>query len=183
MEKKLISVKTVVAIGIGAALMFVLMRFVAIPTGVPNTNLNLGIAVLAVFSAIFGPIAGFLIGFIGHTLTDLTWGGVWWSWVISSALFGLAIGACWKFFRIEEGGFGVKQAIIFNGIQIAVNILVWGFVARTLDLLIYQEPFGKVTLQGFVASGLNIAVVLILGTLLIIGYSKTRTKAGSLKAE
>ncbi|MDR0312887.1 MAG: ECF transporter S component, partial [Treponema sp.] len=30
-----ISVKTVVAIGIGAALMFVLMRFVAIPSGVP----------------------------------------------------------------------------------------------------------------------------------------------------
>jgi len=31
MDKKLISVKTVVAIGIGAALMFVLMRFVAVP--------------------------------------------------------------------------------------------------------------------------------------------------------
>ena len=62
MEKKLISVKTVVAIGIGSALMFVLMRFVAIPSGVPNTNLNLGIAVLSVFAAIFGPLAGLLIG-------------------------------------------------------------------------------------------------------------------------
>jgi len=114
MNKNLISVKTVVAIGIGAALLFVLMRFVAVPSGVPNTNLNLGIAILAVFAAIFGPIAGFLIGFIGHTLVDLTWGGVWWSWVISSGLFGLGIGACWKFFKIEEGDFGVKKIITFN---------------------------------------------------------------------
>ena len=32
------SIKTVVAIGIGAALFFVLGRFVAIPSPIPNTN-------------------------------------------------------------------------------------------------------------------------------------------------
>jgi energy-coupling factor transport system substrate-specific component len=36
MEKKLLSVRSIVAIGIGAAIMFVLMRFVAIPSGVPK---------------------------------------------------------------------------------------------------------------------------------------------------
>ena len=184
MVKNFISVKTVVAIGIGAALMFVLMRFVALPTGIPNVNINLGIAVLAVFAAIFGPIAGLLIGFIGHTLVDLTWGwGVWWTWVIADALYGFAIGLFWKFFKIEEGGFGVRQAVIFNGVQICANLLAWVAIAPTLDILIYQEPSDKVYLQGLVAGGLNIAVVLVLGTLLIIGYSKTRTKAGSLKAE
>jgi len=183
MSKQIISVKTVVAIGIGAALVFVLMRFVAVPSGVPNTNLNLGIAVLAVFAAIFGPVAGFLIGFIGHALTDLTWGGIWWSWVISSALFGLGIGFFWKLFKIEEGGFGVKQCVIFNIVQIIINAVVWAGIAPTLDILIYQEPADKVYLQGLVAGSLNAAVVLILGTLLILGYTKTRTKAGSLKAE
>jgi len=184
MDKKFISVKTVVAIGIGAALMFVLMRFAAIPSGVPNTNLNLGIAILTVFAAIFGPIAGLLIGFIGHTLVDLTFGfGVWWSWVIADALYGLAIGLFWKFYRIEEGGFGIKQAIIFNGVQILSNVAAWALIAPTLDILIYQEPSDKVYLQGLVAASLNAAVVLILGTLLVIGYTKTRTKAGSLKAE
>ncbi|MDR2102229.1 MAG: ECF transporter S component, partial [Treponema sp.] len=58
MGNKALPVRTVVAIGIGAALFFVLMRFVAIPSGVPNTNLNLGIAVLTIFAAIFGPLAG-----------------------------------------------------------------------------------------------------------------------------
>ena len=41
------SSKTFVAIGIGAALFFVLGRFVAIPSPVPNTNISLQYAVLA----------------------------------------------------------------------------------------------------------------------------------------
>jgi len=184
MDKKIISVKTVVAIGIGSALMFVLMRFVAVPSGIPNTNLNLGIAVLSIFAAIFGPIAGFLIGFIGHFLTDLTFGwGVWWTWVIADALYGLAIGFFWKLYKIEEGEFDIMQVLIFNGVQIAANLLAWVAIAPTLDILIYKEPSDKVYLQGFIAGALNIGVVLILGTILAFGYSRTRTKAGSLKAE
>jgi energy-coupling factor transport system substrate-specific component len=184
MIKNLISVKTVVAIGIGAALMFVLMRFVAIPTGVPNTNFNFGIPILTIFAAVFGPLAGFLIGFIGHTLVDLTAGwGVWWSWILASAFYGCTVGAFWKFYKIEEGQFGIKEAVIFNGVQIGANILAYIFIARTLDLFIYREPFAKVTLQGFTAAGVNAATVLILGTLLAIGYARTRTQAGSLKAE
>ena len=184
MEKKIISVKTVVAIGIGSALMFVLMRFVALPSGVPNTNLNLGIAILSIFAAIFGPIAGLLIGFIGHTLVDLTWGwGVWWTWVIADAMYGLLIGVFWKFYRLEEGEFGIKQAVIFNGVQVAANIVAWVAIAPSLDILIYQEPSDKVYLQGLVAASLNVLVVLILGTLLAFAYTKTRTKSGSLKEE
>jgi energy-coupling factor transport system substrate-specific component len=168
-------VKTAVAVVIGAALMFVLMRFVAIPSGVSGTNINLGIAVLAAFAAAFGPIAGFLIGLIGHALTDFSWGeGIWWSWVISSAVFGGAIGFFWKSFKIDEGGFGLKQCLTFNGIQIAANVLVWVFLARTLDMIIYDESFDKVSLQSFAAAGFNSAVVLVLGSLLAFGYSRFR---------
>ena len=45
------SIKTVVAVGIGAALFFVLGRFVAIPSPVPNTNISLQYAVLALLAA------------------------------------------------------------------------------------------------------------------------------------
>jgi energy-coupling factor transport system substrate-specific component len=184
MAKSLISVKTVVAIGIGSAIFFVLMRFVAVPSGIaPNTNLNIGIAILSVFAAIFGPLAGLLIGFIGHTLVDLTWGAPWWSWIIADAVYGLLIGLFWKFYKIEEGGFTVKNCITFNIIQILANAAAWIALAPTLDILIYQEPANKVYLQGLVAAGLNAAVVLILGSILAFGYSKTRVKAGSLKAE
>ena len=69
------SIKTVVAVGIGAALFFVLGRFVAIPSPVPNTNISLQYAVLALLAAMYGPVAGGLIGFIGHTLIDVAGSG------------------------------------------------------------------------------------------------------------
>ena len=69
------NIKTFVAIGIGAALFFVLGRFVAIPSPVPNTNISLQYAVLGLLAAMYGPVAGGLIGFIGHALIDLSWGG------------------------------------------------------------------------------------------------------------
>jgi len=168
---------------IGAGLMFVLNRFISIPTGVSGTNIQLGIPILAFFAAVFGPVAGFLIGFIGHALVDLTWGGVWWSWVIASAIFGLIVGAFRNLFKIEEGKFGVTQALLFNGVQAIANIVAYVFITRILDLLMYDEPFDKITLQGFAAAGINIAAVLILGTVLAAGYSQTLTKTGHQKNE
>jgi len=179
MEKKLISVRTVVAIGIGAALVFVLMRFAAITTGIPNTYINFGIAVLSAFAAIFGPVAGFLIGFIGHTLADFTRGEVSWSWVIASAVYGLVVGLPWKLYKVEEGGFGLKQTLIFNAAQIVANLLCYVAVAPTLDIIIYKESVNIASLQSLGAAAVNIAVVLILGTLLLLVYSKSRHGSGS----
>jgi class 3 adenylate cyclase/uncharacterized membrane protein len=178
--------KYTVSIIIGAGLMFVLNRYIAIPSGVPDTSVQLGIPILAVFAAVMGPLAGLLIGFIGHALVDISWGGiggVWWSWVIASAFFGLFIGFFRNLYKIGEGRFGVKQAFIFNGVQAVANIASYVFIARILDLYMYNEPFGKLTLQGFVAAGINIAAVLILGTILAAGYSKTLTKTGRQKSE
>lgn len=66
--KKNNSIKTVVAIGIGAALFFVLGRFVAIPSPVPNTNISLQYAVLALLAAMYGPVAGFHRSYTGGSV-------------------------------------------------------------------------------------------------------------------
>ena len=97
---KKMSIKTVVAVGIGAALFFVLARFVSIPSGIPNTSICLQYAVLALFAILYGPVAGGLIGFIGHTLGDLSWGGSpWWSWVLASARSRPFATLTWTFIR------------------------------------------------------------------------------------
>ena len=97
-------VTTIVAIGIGAALFFVLGRFVAIPSPVPNTNISTQYGLLAFMAVLFGPVAGALIGFIGHALIDFSYGwGVWWSWVIASGVFGLLVGFASKKIRLSEG--------------------------------------------------------------------------------
>lgn len=177
------SVKTVVAIGIGAALFVVLARFGSIPTGIPNTNLQTNYAILALFALLYGPWAGLLIGLIGHTVADLISFGPWFSWIIASGVFGLLAGLLSRGIRIHDGEFGGKEILRFNIAQIIANAVAWFVVAPVLDILIYAEPANKVFTQGLAAGAMNMVTVAILGTLIAIAYSKTRTKRGSLTRE
>lgn len=178
---KKLSVKTVVAIGIGAALFFVLGK-ISIPTPVPNTYISLQYAVQAVFATLFGPVAGLLIGLIGHTLIDATSYGPWWSWIIASGCVGLIIGLVnWKL-ELEDG-LDSKKLIRFNVAQIIAHLIGWAVIAPCLDILIYAEPLDKLFAQGLLASIANIITTGVVGTLLLVAYSKTLVKKGSLNKE
>jgi len=182
--KKSLSIKTIVAIGIGAAIFVILGRFASIPSGVPNTDIKSAYALLALMAIIFGPIAGALIGLIGHALQDLVmYGSIWWSWVVVSMLVGFLFGLASKRINIESGVFGKKQIISFNIYQAIVQAIGWFVIAPTLDIWIYAEPANKVYTQSFAGGTANIVTVGIIGTLLLIIYSKTRVKSGSLEKE
>lgn len=178
---KKFSVKTVVAIGIGAALFFVLGK-IAIPSPVPNTNISLQYSILAMFATLFGPIAGALIGFIGHTLIDATSYGPWWSWIIASACVGVVIGLATSKMDLSDG-FDGKKILLFNVAQIVAHLLAWAVIAPILDILIYSEPVEKLFAQGLMASAANIVTTGVIGTLLLFAYSKTLVKKGSLNKE
>lgn len=184
MNRRPLSIKTIVAIGIGAAVFLILGRFASLPTGIPNTEFQTAYAFLALMAVIYGPFAGMMIGFIGHMLKDLTaYGSLWISWIIASAVVGLIIGITKRRLNIEEGNMPKKKIIYFNAYQIFANIIAWTVVAPTLDILIYAEPVNKVYIQGFVASISNSLTVGILGTFLLIAYSHTKIQKGTLVEE
>ncbi len=181
---KKFSVKTIVAIGIGAALFFVLGRFVAIPSPVPNVTITVQYGLLAFLSVVYGPVAGALVGLIGHALIDFSYGwGVWWSWVIASGVFGLLVGIGTKAIKLEEGEIGKKGLIKFNIIQVVSHIICWGAVAPVLDILMYNEPLDKLFAQGLMSGIGNSVTTAIVGSLLCVAYAATKTKAGSLSKE
>ena len=180
---KKFSVKTIVAIGIGAALFFVLGYFVKIPSPVPNTSISVQYGLLAFISVVFGPIAGALVGFIGHALIDFASYGPWWSWITASAVFGLLMGFGCKKLNLEEGKIGKKEIVTFNVAQLAAHAVCWGGGAPALDIWWYSEPVEKLFAQGLVAGIANAVTTAIVGTLLCVAYSSTKTKAGSLTKE
>ena len=149
-------VRTIVAIGIGAALFFVLGRFVAIPSPVPNTNISLQYGLLAFMAAIYGPIAGCLIGLIGLVA---------------------------KRVNLADGEFGKKDILRFNLFQLVSHVIAWGLIAPVLDIVIYAEPANKVFVQGLVGGIANIVTTAIVGTLLCVAYAAAKPKKGSLKEE
>ena len=181
--KKLFEVntKTIVASALGAAIFTLLFMYVKIPSPIPNTSIQTAYGVSAFFAYLFGPIAGGLISFIGHALNDsIQYGSVWWSWVIASALSGFGFGFAYRQSRIEEGIFDKKDIIRFNVIQVIVNAIAWLLVAPTLDVLIYSESANLVYTQGVLAALSNAISTGVIGTLLLVAYSKTKTKEGSL---
>ena len=178
------SIKTVVAVSIGAALFFVLGRFAVIPTAIPNTYINIQYAVLGLFAVLFGPAAGALIGLIGHALIDISmYGSAWWSWVIASAAVGAFAGFAGKKIALAEGSFGKKEIILFAVANIVANVLAWVVVAPVLDILIYSEPVNKVFVQGLFAAASNSVTAVIVGVLLGVAYSKTIAGKGTLDRE
>lgn len=186
MEKKLFSfnTKTLVATALGAAIFMVLAMFVKIPTGIPNTEIQTTYGVCAFFAALFGPITGALMAFIGHALGDaVSYGSVWWSWVIASGFTGFIYGLAYKKLNVEEGVFAGKDILTFNVYQVIANIVAWVAIAPTLDIVIYGEPANLVYTQGVVAALCNIVSAGVIGTILLLIYSKTRSQKGSLSKE
>ena len=181
--KKFFHVKTLVATAIGTALFFVLGHFVSIPTGIPDTYISIQYGLLAFIAAVFGPVAGFLSGFIGHILSDLAWGSVWISWELASGIFGLVVGLVANRINLNDGTFTWKEALIFNIAQVIGHLICWVVVAPVLDIVIYAEPSNKVFIQGLTAAGANIVTTAVVGTLLCLAYAKARPQKGSLKEE
>lgn len=184
MNRGILSIKTIVAIGIGSAVFMILGRFASIPTGIPNTEIQTAYAFLALMAIIYGPVTGLSIGLIGHTLKDLTaYGSPWFSWIIASGIVGLIIGLAWKKIKITDGDFSKSKIVIFNLTQIIANVAAWFIVAPSLDIIIYAEPANKVYIQGAIAGISNMVTIGVLGSILLHLYSKTRVKKGSLIAE
>jgi energy-coupling factor transport system substrate-specific component len=176
-----VTTRTIVATGLGAAIFTLLFMYVKVPSPVPETSFQTAYGLSAFFAALFGPIAGALIAFIGHALSDaIQYGSPWWSWVIASGVSGFVFGFAYKRTKVEEGEFGVKDIVTLNVIQVIGNVIAWVIVAPVLDILIYQEPVNLVFTQGITAAIMNSISAGVIGTLLLVAYAATRTKKGSL---
>lgn len=180
---KHMSTKTVVAIGIGAAL-YAALSAISVPIG-PNTSFRIAIALLPIFGAFFGPTAGFLIGFIGHALNDaFMYGSVWWSWVFLSAMMGLFGGfVCFdkKFDPIN--GICTKANIAMMYIWSLVGMFVGSVIAYFGDVYLYGEPPEKLFVQITLANTSNLIVIAVIGIPAIILIARSKAKNKGLKKD
>jgi energy-coupling factor transport system substrate-specific component len=177
------STKAVVAVGIGAAL-YAALSAVAIPIG-PNTSFRIAIVLLPIFGAFFGPIAGFLIGFIGHALNDaFMYGGVWWSWVFMSAMLGFFGG----FVRADKkfdplNGVCTKINLLGMYILAAVGMFVGSIMAYFGDVYLYGEPAEKLFIQITMANISNLLVIFVIGIPAVAIIARSRAKTNGLMKE
>ena len=183
MAKKNINfVKSVVIIAIGAAL-YGFGGLLSIPV-FTNTYLKPAMAILALFSALWGPVVGALVGFIGHCITDLVYGQIWFSWALGSAIVGALMGLYPYFTKnsLEEGVFGGKQVCIFTVMALVANFVGY-MISVLLDVVAYGEPFFKSLAQQQITTVSNTVVIGIIGSALMLLVAKKFSSAISLSED
>ena len=161
----------------------VLFMFVKVPSPVPETNLQIAYGVSAFFAALFGPVSGFLIAFIGHALNDfIAYGSPWWSWIVASGVSALGTGLASSKIApsIEEGEFGKKQIITFALYTVISMAAAWLICAPVLDIILYREPVNLVFAQGAIAFVMDAICAVVIGGLLLKAYASTRAGRGTL---
>lgn len=171
-SKAMAGVRLVVVTAIGAAL-YGFGGLIGIPV-FANTTLKPAMAILALFAGIYGPVVGFITGFLGHLLTDAFSGwGVWVSWAFGSGLVGAMIGAFPRITkkRISKGEFGGKDAAILIGLSFAANFIGY-MISAILDYFFYGEPLDKVITQQLITSVSNTVMIGIIGTILMVLVAK-----------
>lgn len=186
MKRKFFECKTstIVAIALGAAVYMLLCMYVKIPTGVPNTNIHTSYGFLSMMSILFGPMAGGVMALIGNAMSGvLSSGSVWWSWVIAAGVAGFLYGLPFRSIPVREGIFNTKHIVKFNVFQILANVVAWVVVAPLLDVVMYAEPVTLSITQGATAGLTNSISAGVIGTLLLLAYSKSRSRKGSLTKE
>ena len=72
---------------------------------------------------------------------------------------------------------------MFARANVIANRIGWIVVAPVLDILIYAEPAKKVFAQGVFAGISNSITAVVVGGLLVLAYTKTIAKKGSLDNE
>ena len=183
MAKKNVNyVKSVVIIAIGAAL-YGFGGLLSIPV-FTNTYLKPAMAILALFAALWGPVVGALVGLIGHCITDLVYGQIWFSWALGSAIVGALMGLYPLFTKksLEDGVFGGKQAGIFTLMALVANFVGY-MISVLLDVVAYGEPFLKSLAQQQITTVSNTVVIGIIGSALMLLVAKKFSSSVSLSED
>ena len=166
-----LSTKLVVAIGIGAALYGILGLWGF--SIAPNTFIKPALAILTVFGALFGPVAGLLIGLIGHTVTDTIAG-----WGFGGDGLLVQVLLVFNGAYSKRVGFSVKTGHLRRGYFLFSNY--WAswychcyYICWGIRYYCDGEPFDKIVIQVLGATISDVIVFLVLGLPLTIGLAKS----------
>lgn len=156
---------------VGSSLVMMLaMRYLSIPVLYFGIRVQFAYGILVLISVLYGPALGTSAAFIGHYLSDTLMESVWLSWILCSALLAGVFTISVSKKRLNQGIFTRNDAIRFNVIQVAGNLVIWGLLAPTLDVFMYSEATSKVFTQGWAAGLANALTVGLVGSLLIMIY-------------
>lgn len=166
-KEKFFTVRNITLVGVLAACVFVLTKFVSIPIPSPlgKTALSLGNAMCVLAAVLFGPMVGGLSAGLGNALVDLSdpaWAPEFYITFINKFMMAYAAGAVMHYFRFGSE----KVRVWLAGLAGAVTYAIL-YVAKNIISGVYIKGF---TWQVSVIETLTVKlpVTLVNGVLAVI---------------
>lgn len=175
MKESLFSAKQIVAMAVGTALYAVLtipFNIFQIPGAGGLIAVRPTVAIPMLFGFVFGPITGFVAGFLGNIFSDfLSFGGFFWNWDIGNGLIGAVPGIA--YFVIQRTNWTkAKTLVIAAVLAVVASVVGIGFSAMT-DY-IFQIGLSTVEaalLEFYSAAGTDAVNGAILTPILLYAYA------------
>lgn len=170
--------REVVYSAIGAALYGVfswVTNFLALPAA-GNISFRPAVAIPMFFGVAFGPIVGFLSGFVGNVLGDFLSGyGFWWSWDLGNGLMGLIPGLIASQIVSFKDTSSIIKAEIFVLLGAAIGMLVPSLLEIPLSGIDANTALVGYFLPAFFSDAVN---GLILVPILMVAYDAVAKRSG-----
>jgi energy-coupling factor transport system substrate-specific component len=181
MEKKTLwkfGTREVVYAAIGSALYAVLAvatNFIQIPSA-GNVSFRPAVAIPMFFGIAFGPLVGFISGFLGNIISDMISGyGFWFWWDLGNGIMGLIPGLM----AFSFTSFKAQATLIKAEIYVIVGVLVGMAVASISEMWVSGADMNTVIVGNFVPSVIpNLINGLILVPILMIAYDAVVSRSG-----
>ena len=163
------SVKTIIVSVIAVAVFLLLGRLLSVP------SLYVLYGIFAFAAAVFGPIAGLLIGLAGRFLSFLHIGsggfGIAWGQVIAAGIFGLLTGIACRRFTLYDGQLSKRDLAGFNIAQILCCILSLVLVEPLLGWIMEKKPYITLLTLSLKPAAFCILGTAVTGTVLLFIYA------------
>lgn len=170
--------KQVVYAAIGAALYAVVtwaFNIWQIP-GAGNVGIRPAVVIPMFFGIAFGPIVGFITGFVGNILADMLSGyGFWLWWDLGNGIMGLIPGL----FSALIFVYNEKKSILLGEVSVVLGVALGMAVASVSEMWVSGADINTVIFANFLPSFLtNIVWGLILLPVLMVAYAAIVQRSG-----
>jgi energy-coupling factor transport system substrate-specific component len=169
---------------VGSALYAIAIYLTAILNipGADNVQLRPGVAIPILCGALFGPVAGFVTGFVGNLAADqfLGW-GFWFYWYIGNGIMGLAAGL----FRAPATAYPRAQAIVLVVGRAALGILLGMAIASISEYWVTESSWNDIVWVNFVpafVSNLLNAIIIVPIALVLYGVLRESTSGDAIQS-
>lgn len=158
---------------------YLIDQYDGIQTTIRNVRISYSFPLLAFCSVIYGPVVGGCAGLLGQVIVQTGELVPDWFAVIATVLYCVMIGLFCRKIDIGNGFFSRQDATFFNKVHIGASVIIFQFFYPLLNIIFNKIGIRDALTQGAIVSIDIVIGCMLLATMFLALYAKTRISAAN----